>query len=222
MKLAVLFSGGKDSNLALLYAKQHEDVVCLITISSKNPNSYMFHTPNIEYTKLQAKKLGIPIIYKETLGEKEIELADLKLAIQEAITTYGAEGVVTGAVESVYQASRIQKICHSLNLECFNPLWQKDQMELLKDIVKLHFKAVIVGVAAYPLDDSWLGKIIDESLIARFQYLKESIKVNPAGEGGEYETFIIDGPTFSEPINITKSRKVYADHAGVMIIEDAK
>src|SRR3989304_1058713 len=118
MKLGVLFSGGKDSTYAAWLAqKEGHKLVCLITLSSKNPNSYMFHTPSISKTQKQAEAMGIPIITKETKGKKENELLDLEEAIKEAKTRYKIEGVITGAVESVYQASRIQKICSTLNLE---------------------------------------------------------------------------------------------------------
>ena len=149
MKLAVLFSGGKDSCHALYQAMQKEKVVCLISIISENKESYMFHTPNVNLTELQAKAMNLPIIIKKTKGVKEEELEDLKKAIREAVKEYGIEGVVTGAVGSVYQASRIQKICDELNLFCFNPLWLKDQVELLKELVENKFEVIISGVFAY-------------------------------------------------------------------------
>ena len=110
MKLGVLFSGGKDSTLALHMAAEKETVACLITVESKNAESFMFHTPNIDVTALQAEALGLPLVKVETEGQKEVELADLEHAIAEAKSRYGIEGVVTGAVESVYQASRVQRI----------------------------------------------------------------------------------------------------------------
>ena len=84
MRLGVLFSGGKDSTLALHIAQEKEQVVCLITLLSLNKESYMFHTPNIDVTALQAEALGLPRVAKTTAGEKEKELADLEDAIAEA------------------------------------------------------------------------------------------------------------------------------------------
>src|SRR3990167_9462174 len=75
------------------------------------------------------------------------------------------EGIVTGAVESVYQSSRVHKICNELNLECFNPLWQKPQFELLEDLIKKKFEVIVAGVFAYPLDGKWLGRKIDKNFI---------------------------------------------------------
>jgi len=221
MKLGVLFSGGKDSCYALYKAMQKEDVVCLITIVSENPESYMFHTPNINLTKLQAEAIGIPLIQKTTKGEKEKELKELKSAIREAKELYRIEGVVTGAVESVYQATRIQKICSDLGLRCFNPLWQRDQLELVREIASL-FDVIISGVFAYPLTKNWLGERINDELIGKLQILQERYQVSPTGEGGELETTVLDAPFFRKKIEITESEKNFDGYSGTLVIKDAK
>jgi len=203
MKVGVLFSGGKDSTYACYLAKKKGyEVECLITLFSKNPESFMFHTPAIELTKKQAELMGLPIVIRETLGEKERELKDLKRAIEKAKIKYNLQGIVTGAVASNYQAERIQKICNSLGLECFNPLWQKDQIELLKEILKNNFEVIISGVAAFPLNEKWIGKKIDGSFIEQVEELQEKYKVNPAGEGGEFETLVINCLLFKKKLKI--------------------
>lgn len=203
MKTAVLFSGGKDSTYAAYLAKKNGcDISCLITIFSKNPYSYMFHTPSIKKVEKQAEVMKIPLIIQETEGEKERELEDLKIAIKRAVKEYGVNGIITGAVESVYQASRIQKICDELGLKCLNPLWKKNQIELLKDLIKDNFKIIIIGVFAYPLDDSWLGKIIDKKFLDDVKKLNEEYNISPAGEGGEFETYVLDCPLFERPLDI--------------------
>jgi asparagine synthase (glutamine-hydrolysing) len=208
MKLAALFSGGKDSTFAAYLAKKHgHEIVCLISVLSKNPFSYMFHTPSISKVRQQAETMQIPLIEQETEGKKELELEDLEKIIIKAKKKYCIEGIVTGAIESVYQASRIQKICSKLGLEVFNPLWKKDQFELLNDLIKNKFEVIITGVAAYPLDASWLGRKIDKSFIEDVKRLNEKYKINPAGEGGEFETFVLDCPLFSKKLKI-KDRKV--------------
>lgn len=195
MKLGILFSGGKDSTFAMYLAKQNGyEIVCLITIKSENKDSFMFHTPSIEKTKIQAEIMNIPLIIVETEGEKETELKDLEKAILIAKKKYKIEGVVSGAIESIYQASRIQKICHKLGLECFNPLWQKDQEELLQELVKNKFGVVITGISAEGLDKKWLGRKIDKNFIEDIKKLKEKYNINPAGEGGEFESFVLFAP----------------------------
>jgi ABC transporter with metal-binding/Fe-S-binding domain ATP-binding protein len=199
MKLGILFSGGKDSCLAAWLAKKNGyDVSCLISIASENKESFMFHTPSINKVEAQAESMGVPLILKKTEGIKEKELVDLENAIIEAKEKYGIEGIVTGAVGSVYQSSRIQKICNKLGLECFNPLWQMDQVELLELLIEEKFEVIIVGVFAYPLDEKWLGRRIDKKFIDEVKKLEEEFKINPAGEGGEFESFVLNCPLFEK------------------------
>ena len=208
LALGVLFSGGKDSTFAAYLAKkQGYKIACLISIHSKNKDSYMFHTPCLERVKKQAEVMSFPLILQKTKGKKELELKDLEKAIINAKEKYKIQGIVTGAVESVYQASRIQKICNKLDLECFNPLWQKNQIELLEELIKHKFKIIITAVAAYPLNDSWLGKEINKDFIKKIKILQEKYQINPAGEGGEFETFVLYCPLFSKQLKI-KNKKI--------------
>ncbi|MCK4589063.1 MAG: TIGR00289 family protein [Nanoarchaeota archaeon] len=218
MKLGVLFSGGKDSTYALFKASQEHEVKVLIALRSLNPESYMFHTPAFEIISKQAEALGLPLILVETAGEKEKELKDLEKAIVEAKEKYGIEGIVTGAVASKYQASRIQKICDDLGLECLNPLWQMDQIELLKGLVADGFEVMIVGVAAYPLDEEWLGKVIDNKVIEELIELNIKYKIHMAGEGGEYESLVLDSPIHKKKIKLVKVEKEFSKNSGVLRI----
>src|SRR3989339_545872 len=139
MNTAVLFSGGKDSGLALMYAMKESNVKCLITLISENNESYMFHIPNIKWVEKQAEAIRIPIMLFKTKGEKEKELIDLENAIKQAIKKYKIQGIYTGALASVYQASRIQKIADKLKIKCFNEKWlgrilDKKALSELKEI----------------------------------------------------------------------------------------
>lgn len=218
MKIGVLFSGGKDSTLAMQFASKDHEISCLLSMKSENDASYMFHTPNIDITELQSEALDIPLLTGVTKGEKERELVDLKDLIENAVELFGIEGIVTGAVESVYQAQRVQKICADLGLWCFNPLWQMDQIELLETLIKEKYNIIISSIAAYPLDDSWLGRKIDSKMISELRALKG---VNPAGEGGEFESLVLNAPMFKREIEIIKSEKEYENHAGVFIVKEA-
>ncbi len=222
MKLGVLFSGGKDSTFALHLAAEKEEVVCLITVISKNKESFMFHTPNINLTMLQAEALGLPLVSVLTEGVKEEELADLEKAITQAIKDHKIEGIVTGAVESVYQAQRIQRICNRLNVWCFNPLWKHDQKALLEALVEKQFKVMISGIFAYPLDEKWLGKEINTKVIASLVKLKEVYGISPSGEGGEIETTVLDAPMFKKKIEILDYSIEARGNSGVFIVKQAR
>lgn len=222
MKLGILLSGGKDSILAASIAKRYHELSCAITIVSLNDESYMFHVPNVELTQLQATSMNIPHISIETKGEKEEELKDLKKAIKEAKEKFGIEGVVSGAVCSQYQSTRIQKICNELDLFVFNPLWQMNQIELLETVLKNNFKVIIAGVFAYPFDESWLGRMIDPTTINELEKLNEKYKINPSGEGGEIETIVLDCPLFKNKIVVEEATKTHDNYAGVYKILDAR
>jgi ABC transporter with metal-binding/Fe-S-binding domain ATP-binding protein len=222
MRLGVLFSGGKDSALALFRAMKSHTISCLITIRSGNAESFMFHTPNINLTELQAEAMGIPLLAVSTDGEKEKELNDLRDGIKKAKELFRIEGIVTGAIESVYQATRIQKICSDLNLWCFNPLWQNGQAGLLHELIQNGFEVIIAGVFAFPLGRSWLGRKLDKETITELEKLKIRYKINPAGEGGEYESFVVNAPFFGKKIEIIKATADFKDNSGIYRITEAR
>jgi predicted ATP pyrophosphatase (TIGR00289 family) len=221
MNVAVLFSGGKDSTMAVYAALEaKEDVKYLLSIKSKNDESYMFHVPNIHVTDLLSQALDIPIVSVETDGIKEDELQDLKGAF-ENLKSLGIEAIYTGALYSVYQKSRIERLGDEVGLKIISPYWHVDELEYMKKIVSLGFKILISSVAAWGLDESWLGRIIDEETIDELVRLNEKYHVDIAFEGGEAETLAIDGPIFKKRIEILKYKKEWHLDSGVFIIEDA-
>ena len=221
MNVAILFSGGKDSTMALFNALEaKEDAKYLLSMKSRNDESYMFHVPNIHITDLLSKALDIPIISAETDGIKEEELQDLKREF-ENLKSLGVEAIYTGALYSVYQKSRIENLCSEVGLKAISPYWHVDELEYMRKIVSLGFKIVVCGVAAWGLDESWLGRIIDDEAIDDLVKINEKYQVNIAFEGGEAETLAIDGPIFKKRIKILKDKKEWHLDSGVYIIEDA-
>jgi diphthine-ammonia ligase len=219
MRLGALFSGGKDSCLALYKSLRFHEVVCLISLVSRNPESYMFHVPNIEITGQQAEAIGLPLVQRDTEGQKESELFDLEEAVSQAKAEHKLEGVISGAVRSVYQSTRIQRICRKLDLWCFNPLWLKDEIELLNEVVDDGFEVIISGVFAYPLGREFLGSKLNGAMIQKLKRLKEEYGINPAGEGGEIETTVTDAPFFKKKLEILGYDVSYKDYVGTFKIE---
>jgi len=201
MRLGVLFSGGKDSTYsAFLVKKQGHELVCLISVLSENPDSYMFQYVKKEKIEELANKIGLPAIFQKTMGEKEEELKDLEKAIQEAKKKFKIEGIVTGAVASNYQKSRIEKICNKLKLECINPIWGIESEKYWKDLISNEFKIKIVKVAADGLDEFWVGKIINEENLEKLRKLSDKFRFDLRFEGGEAETEVIDCPLFEKKL----------------------
>ncbi|MDD2666136.1 MAG: TIGR00289 family protein [Methanocellales archaeon] len=216
MKLAALISGGKDSAFAMYKALQEgHEITDLITIKSKNPSSYMYHTPNIHLTELFSRLSGIPLLIEESPGEKECELGDLERALYKV----DVEGVVLGAIESEYQASRVERICNRMGLEVYAPLWHQDPEVLLREMIK-SLDILITHVAALGLNESWLGRKMDEKTIEDLKILNQRYGVHICGEGGEYETLVTDAPFFSKKIElVTTKKKWYGDHGTLEILE---
>ena len=221
MKSAVLFSGGKDSTMAVYNALENgDDVRYLLALKSANDESYMFHVPNIHLTDLLSEAMDIPIISVETDGIKEAELEDLKEGF-EKLKSLGVEAIYTGALYSTYQKSRIEKLATEVGIKAISPYWHVDELEYMRMIVSLGFEVIISGVAAYGLDEKWLGRKIDDKCIDDLLKLNQKVGLNLAFEGGEAETLVLDGPIFKKRVKVLDYKKEWNVDSGLYIIEDA-
>lgn len=217
MKVAALFSGGKDSVFSIYIAEQYGwNITHLVTVLPENKDSWMFHTINIHLTEKLSETIGIPLVKKITKGEKEDELEDLK----NILSGLDIDGVISGAIASEYQRTQIEKICYELGIKSFTPLWHKDQALILREQISAGFKIMIVGVFAQGFDESWLGRIIDGKCIDELMKLGEKYHINIAGEGGEIETLVLDCPIFKKKMKINRMKKEWRRDSGVLKIED--
>jgi diphthine-ammonia ligase len=219
MHVVALVTGGKDSVLALhRVRKMGYNIKFLATMIPKRADSWMFHFPNIHLTDYLSKAVGIPLVKAETSGIKERELKDLK----ELLASLDVDGVVSGAVSSRYQKERIERICKELGLESVTPLWHQEPLHLLKEIIDQRFQVIIVGVYAYGFDESWLGREINSATLEKLVSLHEKYGISLVGEGGEYETLVLDSPLFKKRIQIIQSETNYEEHSGVFIVKEAR
>lgn len=221
MKLAVLFSGGKDSTFTVYKALQEgHQVRYLISLISENPASYMFHYPNIHLTKIQAENIGIPIITKKTKGQKEKELEDIKSALNKI--KHEIDCVGAGALASKYQYDRVSNICKEMGLQTYTPCWMQDDEEHWKEILGAGFEVIITGVAAGGLGKEWLGRKIGLEELGELKKIKEKNKIHLAGEGGEFESLVLDCPLFKKKIEIKKSHVIWDEktQSGRLVIEE--
>ncbi len=221
MRLAVLTSGGKDSLFAaFIMHSQGFELSCLITLYPERADSYMFHYPNVRFVEYQAKAMGIPLLTKTTSGEKEKEVDDLKKVIGSAKSKI--EGVVTGALYSEYQKQRVDITCEELGLVSFAPLWHKDPEMLLREMLDANFEVIIAAVAASGLGEDWLGRRIDEECIEDLKELNRKYGIHMGGEGGEYETLVLDMPMFREKLEIIGGRKEWDGASGTYAVDDLR
>jgi ABC transporter with metal-binding/Fe-S-binding domain ATP-binding protein len=195
-------------------------ISCLISIEPENPESYMYHVPNIKLTPMQAEAMDLPIIYRVTKGIKEEELKDLEEALNEAMQEYNIEGVVSGAIYSNYQRKRIDDICIKFELESLVPLWKRKPKLLLEEMVQAGFRVIISAVAAGGLGPEWLGKEIDNEVIIELSDLHNTCYVCTAGEGGEFETFVLDAPFFKKRMKIINAEKSWDGSSGQYIVKE--
>ncbi len=202
MRVGVLFSGGKDSTYAALLASRDHELACLVTMFPRNEASYMFHFPNLRWTKSQAHSMRVPQLCVETAGVKEEELGDLKGALAAAKQQYHLKGIFTGALASVYQKTRVERICGELELDCRSPLWGTDPEAHLRRLLREGFHAIVTSVSALGLGREWLGKELDEDSVAKLVLLAGKYKFHAGFEGGEAETFVTDCPMFAERIGV--------------------
>ncbi|MBU4300645.1 MAG: diphthine--ammonia ligase [Nanoarchaeota archaeon] len=221
MKLAALISGGKDSIFAIYAMKQKgHEITYILTMMPARSDSYMFHHPNVHLTAMQADLMNIPQITGKTKGEKEKELKDLENLI--ATVKGKVDGIVTGALYSNYQKERIDAIAKKLGLKSEAPLWNIDLVKYWDLLLENKFEVVITAVAAEGLDKSWLGRKLDKKAVNELIEISKKNKINIAGEGGEFETFVLDCPLFSKKIELIEAHKEWKRDAGVYIIECAK
>jgi diphthine-ammonia ligase len=229
-----LFSGGKDSSWALYRAlQQGKPVERLVTVHPEG-DSFMYHVPATELASLAAESIGIPLVdvHPEDFeaeagmdedsgerGDRELEpLEDALVDLSEELGGIG--GVTAGAVESSYQTTRIEGMCERLDAELFAPLWQEDPRELAEAMLDAGFEITIIRVAAYGLDESWLGRTLDAEALAELEALNEEYGVHLLGEGGEFETLVTDAPHMDRPIELEYDTE-FDGSRGTLRITDA-
>jgi len=223
MKLASLFSGGKDSTYAIYVAKkQGHDVKCLLSIFPKSDESHLLHHPNMKWTKLQSESMNIPqLTIASTSDETNSELILIENLLQNAKEQFQIEGLVHGGIQSKFQKDKFENICSKLNLKVIAPLWNADPEHYMNELVDSDFDFIMTTVSSDGLDDSWLGKSISKSDIVSLKHLSEKFGFNLNFEGGEAETFVINCPLFTNSIKINQSEKKWDGYRGRFEIVDA-
>jgi predicted ATP pyrophosphatase (TIGR00289 family) len=177
----------------------------------------MFHSANIHLTELISEACGIPLTLQLSTGEKEKELEDLK----KAISSVNVDGVAVGAIESEYQATRVRRICDELGIKMYAPLWHIEPERLLHEMITL-MDIRMIKVAAAGMDETWLGRSFDELMIEDLKTLNRKYRVHIAGEGGEYESLVLDAPFYKKRIYLLETRNLWMGDHGIMKVVRAE
>ncbi len=216
MRAAILYSGGKDSNRALHWALRHDfEVKYLVTMFPEKMDSMMYHTPALNVVELQSKAVEIPLIKGKSSGRGNNEVEDLKNTLKPV----DVECVISGALESLYQKRRVDRVCEELGLKAFAPFWHYDLEKHLRETIDLDFEVIFVGVAALGLNEKWLGRKLDSRALEELKELHEKYEVNLGGEGGEYETLVCDGPIFKFRIQLLETFQIWDNKTGSGYLE---
>ena len=224
MRLACFFSGGKDSTYAIhLAKKQGHDVVCLLSIFPKSEESHLLHHPNLKWTRLQSESMKIPqLTISSNSDETADELIVMEKLLQNAKDEFKIEGLVHGGIKSKFQKEKFESLCVKLNLISLAPLWNTEPKKYMNDLLDSNFHFLMITVSSNGLDEEWLGKLILKSDIEILNNLSEKFGFNLNFEGGESETFVLDCPLFSNPIQINQFTKNWDGYRGRFEIVDAE
>lgn len=222
MRVLSLLSGGKDSIAAIQVARGWGwDVVGACTLRVIGADSYMFHRPNARWAPMVAEAMGIRSFVGDTEGTKEVELDDLEALLVHARDETGAEAVVSGALASEYQRTRIERIGHKIGLKTFTPVWHKDRRSYLEWLLAARFHIRFVAVGAEGLGRGWLGRPLTPRALEELGHIATNQRIDLAGEGGEYETLVVNGPGFERPVLIGAATPHWTRDSGWWEIEEA-
>lgn len=224
MRLAALFSGGKDSTYAIYLAKKAgHSIECLITMRPAADDSLLFHYPNSALTEYLARAMQMPLVSVPVSGRsKEEEAETLDEAISRAKTKFDIQGVVNGGIASVFQKQAFEAACKKHGLEPVAPLWGVNQEKYMRELLESGFSVMIVGVSAMGLEKEWLGKTMDKETLARLTLLSKKHGFNLAFEGGEAETLVTDCPLYAKKLRVKKAETRWDGQGGIFEILEAE
>tara|TARA_B110000014_G_scaffold64632_1_gene43998 strand:+ start:532 stop:1221 length:690 start_codon:yes stop_codon:yes gene_type:complete len=224
MKLASLFSGGKDSTYAIhLAKKQGHEIVCLLSVFAKSEESHLLHHPNLKWTKLQSESMNIPqLTICSNSDDIDDELIVIEKLLQNAKKQFQIEGLVHGGIKSKFQKEKFETLCQKLNLLSIAPLWETEPKTYMDELLNSNFCFMMITVSSDGLSDEWLGKLISKPDIEILNNLSKNFGFNLNFEGGEAETFVVNCPLFSNPIKINQFTKKWDGYRGRFEIVDAE
>jgi uncharacterized protein (TIGR00290 family) len=209
MKQQAIFnwSGGKDSALALYKVLQsgQYNILTLLTSVSEPYQRISMHGVRMDLLDQQAASIGLPC-HKLFLPEMPTMEA-YELLMTSALGELQSQGATTSVFGDIfledlrrYREDQLAK----LNLRAEFPLWGVPTRELIREFIGLGFQTITTCVNEKYLDQSFVGRVIDENFLRDLP-----ANVDPCGENGEFHTFVFDGPLFRQPVAFEKGEIVY-------------
>lgn len=180
------------------------EVKCLVTTVPKELGRTFGHGERTEMIKLQGEALNIPVHFIECTYENYTD--QFVNAVQSLKNQFHITGIAFGDLYLAEHREWGEKVAETALVEALYPLWMKKEAALqsLDKFVQSGYDAIVIRVREDVLDDSWLGRIIDES----FLHDVENTSICPMGESGEYHTFVFDGPLFSKRIQLDQGELI--------------
>lgn len=199
------WSGGKDSCLSLYRAIQSGGAPkALLTMMTEGGDRSRSHGLSIDVLRRQAQTLDIPLVVRNSTWN------DYENTFISALGAFRADGIEHGAFGDIDMDPNlewVERVCSSAGIRAYEPLWKTPRRELLGEFLQLGFEATIVAVKQSVLSDSFLGRVLDERVIADM----EEAGIDASGEVGEYHTVVTAGPLFSSPIHLEQKAQVARD-----------
>jgi ABC transporter with metal-binding/Fe-S-binding domain ATP-binding protein len=222
VRLAALYSGGKDSTYAIFRAQEmNHQIACLITMHPAADDSMIFHYPNSWVTRYLADAMELPAVeFAIKDRSKEDEMQALQEAMAQAKSRYGIQGVVYGGIASNFQKRAFEEACRTQGLVAIAPLWNIEPARYMSDLIERGFKIIVVSVSAMGLDKEWLGKQLNETSLAKLTALSKKHGFNLTFEGGEAETLVVDCPLYSKKLKINAANIRWDGQRGIFEIQD--
>ncbi len=218
MRVAIMFSGGKDSNYAVKYALDKGwDIRYLLSVKPTRTDCYLFHFATVEHTKLQAEALELKhhLLTCSVADPKE----EAEIVRKFVVSNEKVDAVILGGTG--LQAMQIRSIQEALlphKVEVFASHSGEDHIKLFEQMIKDGFKIMMTQFAADGLTLDWLGRVIDGKNYQELKKLSETYGFHLPAEGGHWDSFVIDGPTFKKKLVIEEYQKVQeTKHSGYLV-----
>jgi len=200
--VALSWSGGKDSSLALaaLQADPRYEVVALLTSITSGYDRVSIHGVRRVLVEAQASAIGLPLFeveLKPQSSNEAYESAFLSALSRLHAAHPDVQCVAFGDLYLADVRAYRERLLGATAFRPVFPLWGRDTKALAREFIDVGFRATLVCVDTTQLSAEFAGRAFDNSLLSD---LPDT--VDPCGEGGEFHTFVFDGPIFSEPISI--------------------